>query len=124
MLLSNPHISVAEIERLKIELGLDQPIYIQYVSWIGNFLKGNLGYSYRTMLPVKDMILEGLGATMLLILTSVVTACTISLPLGIQSARYQNKLWDNVSSVLSFLATSTPSFFMALVFLYVFFQSN
>ncbi len=47
-------------------------------------------------------------------------ACLISLPLGIQSARFQNKGWDNGSSVFSFLATSTPSFFLALIFLYLF----
>ena len=120
MLLSNQNISEAEIERQRIKLGLDQPFYIQYFKWIGNMLTGNLGESYRTMQPVLDMIISGLGATFLLAITAVILACVISLPLGIQSARYQNKAWDNISSIFSFFATSTPSFFMALIFLYFF----
>ncbi len=67
-----------------------------------------------------QMILEGLGPTILLTFAAVIIACLISIPLGVQSARYQNKGWDNGSSVFSFLATSTPSFFLALIFLYVF----
>lgn len=120
MLLSNQNISAAEIERQRIKLGLDQPVYMQYFTWITNMLTGNLGESYRTMQPVLDMILDGLGATLILTLASVLLACAIALPLGIQSARYQNKGWDNFSSLFSFYATSTPSFFLALVFLYFF----
>lgn len=120
LLLNNQNISAAEVERQRIKLGLDQPVYIQYFSWIKNFFQGNLGNSYRTGQPVMKMILDGLWPTILLTLASVVIACLISFPLGIQSARYQNKAWDNSSSVFSFLATSTPSFFLALIFLYFF----
>lgn len=120
MLLGNQNISAAEIEREKIKLGLDKPIYIQYFTWIINFFQGNLGTSYRTHQPVLKMVMEGLGPTVLLIAAAVIIACLISLPLGIKSARYQNKGWDHSSSVFSFLASSTPSFFMALIFLYFF----
>ena len=120
LLLNNQNISAAEVERQRIKLGLDQPLYIQYFTWIKNFFQGNLGDSYRTGQPVMQMILEGLGPTILLTFASVIIACLISIPLGVQSARYQNKGWDNGSSVFSFLATSTPSFFLALIFLYVF----
>lgn len=120
LLLNNQNISAAEVERQRVKLGLDQPLYVQYFSWIKNFLQGNLGTSYRTGQPVMKMIFDGLGPTILLTIASVVIACLISFPLGIQSARYQNKGWDNSSSVFSFLATSTPSFFLALIFLYFF----
>ena len=120
LLLNNQNISAAEVERQRIKLGLDQPLYIQYFTWIKNFFQGNLGDSYRTGQPVMQMILEGLGPTILLTFAAVIIACLISIPLGVQSARYQNKGWDNGSSVFSFLATSTPSFFLALIFLYVF----
>jgi len=120
LLLSNQNISPAEVERMRIKLGLDQPVYIQYFTWIGNFFQGNMGNSYRTGQPVLKMVFNGLGPTVLLTVISVLIACLISLPLGIQSARYQNKGWDNFSSVFSFLATSTPSFFLALIFLYLF----
>ena len=121
LLLNNQNISAAEVERQRIKLGLDQPLYIQYFTWIKNFFQGNLGDSYRTGQPVMQMILEGLGPTILLTFAAVIIACLISIPLGVQSARYQNKGWDNGSSVFSFLATSTPSFFLALIF-YMFFQ--
>lgn len=120
LLLSNQNISPAEVERQRIKLGLDQPIYVQYFTWLKNFFQGNLGESYRTGQPVMKMILSGLGPTLLLTFSAVIVACLISFPLGIQSARYQNRGWDNVSSVFSFLATSTPSFFLALIFLYIF----
>jgi len=120
LLLSNQNISEAEIERQKAKLGLDQPIYVQYVSWLGNMLVGNFGESYRTMESVAAMILKGLGATSILVAASVAIACLIAIPLGIQSARHQNKLWDNIAAVFSFLASSTPSFFIALVLLFVF----
>ena len=89
LLLSNQNISPAEVERQRIKLGLDQPVYIQYFSWLKNFLQGNLGESYRTGQPVMKMIMDGLGPTLLLTLSAVIVACLISLPLGIQSARFQ-----------------------------------
>ncbi|MCI7263398.1 MAG: ABC transporter permease, partial [Clostridiaceae bacterium] len=101
LLLNNQNISAAEVERQRIKLGLDQPLYIQYFTWLQNFFKGNLGESYRTGQPVMKMILDGLGPTLLLTFSAVIIACLISIPLGVQSARYQNKWWDNVSSIFS-----------------------
>ena len=120
LLLSNQNISPAEVERQRIKLGLDQPIYIQYFNWLKNFFQGNLGESYRTGQPVMEMIMNGLWPTALLAFSSVIVACLIAFPLGIQSARHQNRGWDNFSSLFSFLTTSTPSFFLALIFLYFF----
>ena len=120
LLLSNQNISEAEIARQEAKLGLDQPIYVQYFSWLGNMFTGNFGESYRTTESVTDMIFKGLGATSILIVASVAIACLIAIPLGIQSAKHKNKLWDNIAAVFSFTATSTPSFFIALVLLYVF----
>lgn len=120
LLLSNQNISPAEVERQRIKLGLDQPIYIQYFNWLKNFFQGNLGESYRTGQPVMEMIMNGLWPTVLLAFSSVIVACLIAFPLGIQSARHQNRGWDNFSSLFSFLTTSTPSFFLALIFLYFF----
>ena len=120
LLLSNQNISPAEVERQRIKLRLDQPIYIQYFNWLKNFFQGNLGESYRTGQPVMEMIMNGLWPTVLLAFSSVIVACLIAFPLGIQSAKHQNRGWDNFSSLFSFLTTSTPSFFLALIFLYFF----
>lgn len=120
LLLSDPNISEAEVARRAEEMGLYQPFHIQYFSWMKNFLSGNLGFSYRTHAPVMGMLMDALWPTVLLTLSAVLVACLVSFPLGIQSARHQNGIWDTVSSVFSFLSTSTPSFFLALVFLSIF----
>ena len=120
LLLSDPNISEAEVARRAEELGLNDPFHIQYFSWLKNFFCGNLGYSYRTNQAVMEMLMEALWPTVLLTLSAVLVACLISFPLGIQSARHQNGIWDTISSVFSFLSTSTPSFFLALVFLSIF----
>ncbi len=120
LLLSDPNISEAEVARRAEELGLNDPLHIQYVSWMKNFLSGNLGFSYRTHGPVMEMLMDALWPTVLLTLSSVLVACVIAFPLGIQSVRHQNGLWDAAASVFSFLSTSMPSFFLALVFLSIF----
>lgn len=120
LLLNNQNISEAEVLRQAEKLGLNQPVYIQYFSWIKNFFIGNLGTSYRTGGDVLVMIMHALWPTLLLTVSATIVACIISFPLGIRSAQNQNGTWDNISSVFSFLSTSTPSFFLALVFLYLF----
>ena len=120
LLLSDPNISEVEVARRAEELGLNEPFHIQYISWMKNFLGGNLGYSYRTGGAVMDMLMEALWPTVLLTLSAVLVACLISFPLSVQSARHQNGIWDTISSVFSFLSTSTPSFFLGLVFLSIF----
>lgn len=120
LLLSDPNISEAEVARRAEDLGLNDPFHIQYISWMKNFLSGNLGYSYRTHGAVMPMLIEALWPTVLLTLAAVFVACLISFPLGIQSARHQNGIWDTISAIFSFLSTSTPSFFLALVFLSIF----
>lgn len=120
LLLSDPNVSEAEVQRRAEELGLYQPVYVQYVSWMKNFLAGNLGFSYRTGGKVMDMLVSALWPTILLTISSVIIACIVSIPLGVQSARHQNGVWDVIPSIFSFLSTSFPSFFLALVFLYFF----
>ena len=120
LLLSDPNISEAEVARRAEELGLNDPFHEQYFTWMKNMLSGNLGVSYRTSNPVSGMLMDALWPTLLLVLASVLVACLISFPLGIQSARHQNGIWDNISAVFSFLSTSTPSFFLGLVFLSIF----
>ena len=88
LLLSDPNISEVEVARRAEELGLNEPFHIQYISWMKNFLGGNLGYSYRTGGAVMDMLMEALWPTVLLTLSAVLVACLISFPLGVQSARH------------------------------------
>ncbi len=119
-MLQGPRISQAAVEARAIELGLDQPFHIQYWTWLTQIVRGNLGYSTKTFLPVADMISRHVGPTLLLMGTSQVLAMALSLPIGIYSATRQYSRGDFAIVTLSFLGTSIPGFFLALVCVYVF----
>ncbi|KAA3381974.1 ABC transporter permease, partial [Akkermansia muciniphila] len=120
MLLQNPYITPEEIERKRIEFGLDQPVIIQYFNWLKMLFQGNLGFSYRANLPVLDMILERLGPTLLLTFTATIFSVLIAVPLGIMSAYKPYSLWDYASSGLSFIGSATPNFFAGMILIYLF----
>lgn len=120
MLLTDPYMTAEEIARRKVELGLDQPVIIQYFNWLMEFLKGNLGFSYRTHQPVIQMISQRIGPTLLLTCSSLIVSCLIAIPFGIMSATKPYSGWDYTSSGMSFLMAATPNFFAGLVFIYVF----
>ncbi len=120
MMLSDPLITAEEVERMRHQMGLDQPVIIQYFWWLAELLKGNLGTSYRTSQPVLAMILERLGPTLLLTLSATVFSVLVAIPLGIMSAYKPYSGWDYISSGLSFVGSSTPNFFAGLILIYVF----
>lgn len=120
MLMADPMATKEDMEALRVQLGLDQPVIIQYLRWLRSLLSGNMGISYRTNLPVMAMVLERLGPTLILTITSTVLSVLIAVPLGIMSAYKPYSLWDYISSGLSFVGASTPTFFTGLVFIYAF----
>src|ERR1700719_1393791 len=81
--LQNPHITPADIERLKHNLGLDQPLPIRYLQWLNQVLHGDFGYSTSNSEPVLQTILERLPATLELMITSFVLSVVIGLSAGI-----------------------------------------
>lgn len=108
------------LEELKVSMGLDKPVIVRYGIWLSDLLHGDLGVSTRTNQPIADMIGQRIGPSLTLTLTSVVVALIISIPLGVMAACKPYSIWDNISSVLAFLGTSTPNFFAALVLVYIF----
>lgn len=82
-LLADPGITPAELERKRVALGLDQPVIVQYFTWLKQLLTGNLGFSYSTQRPVATMILERLPATAILAASSILLSLVVSIPLGI-----------------------------------------
>ena len=85
----NPRTSVESINRAKASLGLDQPIWIQYLNWMGQLLQGNFGYSTFSGQPVLEMIGERLGATLLLTGTAFLFSFVVGIPLGVYSATHK-----------------------------------
>ena len=107
------------IESIEEEFGLNHPWYIQYFKWLGNVLRGSLGYSWVYKLPVTDLIGQRLLATFLLSLCALLFAWCIAIPLGVLSAIYKDSVFDKTASTLAYAALSVPEFFLALLFVFV-----
>lgn len=103
------------IDAKKAELGLDKPFIVQYFTWLGGMLTGDMGVSYVSGKNVFDTFISKLPATLLLTFLSIVLTIIISIPLGILMAVKQNKFIDYLLRVLSFVGNSLPNFFVALV---------
>lgn len=119
-MLQGPRVSEAAVEAKKIALGLDQPIYVQYFVWLEQLLHGNLGYSMKSYQSVSAMIGFHLGPTLLLMGTSLFFSLLISVPAGIFSAVRKYTKGDYAVVTFSFLGSSIPSFFLALLLVYIF----
>jgi peptide/nickel transport system permease protein len=106
--------------RLRIELGLDKPIYVRYGVWLKNMATGNWGFSVDTQEPVTEMIGQRLPNTLLLMAITEVVILVFSLVLGIYSALRQYSLMDQTFTALSFIGYSMPIFWLALMLIYFF----
>ena len=119
-MLQGARVSQEAVELKKIALGLDQPVYIQYYEWLKQLLQGNLGYSIKSHQAVSEMIGAYIGPTLLLMSTSLIVSLLIAIPAGIYSAVHQYSAGDYTLVSLSFLGTSIPGFFLALILIFVF----
>ena len=115
-----PRVSEAALAARAAQWGLDQPVYGQYWNWLRELVNGNLGYSYKSYQPVAELIGSHLGPTLLLMGVSLLLGLVIAVPAGIYSAvhRYQKRDYAVVSA--SFISSSVPGFFLALILIYFF----
>ena len=116
----NPRTSIESINRAKAALGLDQPILVQYINWMGQIFQGNFGYSTFSGQPVLTMIGDRLGATLLLTGTAFLFSFLVGIPLGVYSATHKYTPGDYGLTVFSFVGISIPSFFFGMTLIYVF----
>lgn len=112
--------SEATKTQIRQDLGLDQPIFIQYVNWLLSILSGNMGTSYLSGKDVSSLFFDKLPQTLYLTLSSILLTLLISLPLGILSAIKQNKIIDYIIRLFSFIGNSLPGFVVALILIYIF----
>ena len=119
-LLADPGMTKEEVARRSAELGLDQPVYIQYLSWLKEFLHGNMGFSYTSYRPVSDMITERIGATLSLTVTAILLSYLVGIPLGLISALKPYSLRDYSVSTAAFVMTGVPGFFLGMILIYIF----
>jgi peptide/nickel transport system permease protein len=113
-------VNPADKKKLEAELGLDQPIVVQYASWIGGLLRGDLGYAYVSEKPALDEILPRIPVTAKLAALALVFSVMFGVPLGVISAVRQNTALDYILRVISLSGLSLPSFWLGLLILMAF----
>ena len=119
-MLKGPRISDAALQAKEIAAGLDKPLIVQYFVWLWQLLQGNLGYSMKSYEPVSAMIGSHIGPTLLLMGASLALSLLIAVPAGIYSAVKQYSKGDYAVVTASFIGSSIPSFFLALILIYIF----
>lgn len=116
----NPKISAASLEAIRENLGLNQPWYIRYFIWLGNVIRGDLGYSMINYRPVLDSILRVMPYTILLSFSAILISLVIAVPIGIYSALRRNGLVDRVFAIFSTAAYAMPIFWLSLLLVILF----
>lgn len=109
----------AEIAQLNRQYGLDKPLTVQYLDWLGGLVHGDFGYSFKYNKPVSELIWNRLGWSMLISLLALVLVWLVAFPLGIYTAVRQYSWPDYVTAFFGFIGLATPDFLLALLLLYV-----
>lgn len=107
-----------QIQQIREELGLNRPVVVQYLAWLGNALRGDFGYSYTQRRPVTDILKERFPRSMELAFLTIVVAIIWAIPLGVFSAVRQNSWADYLVRVVSISGLSLPIFFTGVLILY------
>ena len=113
----------SQIDNLRAQFGLGEPVYKQYLKWLWNLLHGDLGFSLEFQRPVNELVGERLLLTLLLGLFTVMFTWTMAIPIGIISAVKQYSVIDYLFTFLSYLGVGTPNFLLALVIMWFVFST-
>jgi peptide/nickel transport system permease protein len=111
-------VSEQEAANLRAQYGLDQPIYIQYLRWVGLIARGNFGVAMEYQLPVAQVIGDRLWMTIAVSTAALVFTWVVALPIGIYSAVRQHSILDYVFTLFGFIGLAVPNFLLALLVLY------
>lgn len=120
LLMASPDATKEDLEQLRHNLGFDRPIYIQYLDFASDAVRGDFGTSLRQGQPVFDLVIDRVPATLKLALTAFVLSVVISIPVGIISATKRNSLADNAVMGFSLLGQALPGFFLGIMLIYIF----
>lgn len=116
----NPRIRPADIERVRHNLGLDEPVWKRYFIWVGNLLRGDLGVSLINFRPVTDRIQEVMFNTLLLSSISITISLLIAVPLGVYAATHRNGYVDRISSIFAVAGYAVPTVWLGLLLILLF----
>jgi peptide/nickel transport system permease protein len=107
-------------ERLRVDLGLDQPIHVQYLTWIGRVVRGDFGRSIRDNEPVIENVSRRIGVSLQLAGYAMVISLAVAFPIGILSATHRNSPIDGFGTMFALFGICMPNFLIALLLIYVF----
>ena len=107
-------------EALREELGLNDPVLVQYGRWAAGFLKGDMGTSYSYRMPVSEMILDKLPVTITMTLMAFVWMILISIPVGLYAAKHEGGMTDRIITVVNQIIMAVPPFFAGILITFVF----
>jgi len=113
---SEGEVDEVEIENLRKQYHFDRPLPVQYVYWIGNFVRGDLGRSFEDNTPVIDVLKKYVPVTAAISLFTILFTWSIAVPFGIFAAVKKNTLWDYLLTFIGLAGLATPAFVIALVF--------
>ena len=109
-----------DIARIREKLGLDQPLYVQFVSWVWHLLHGDLGISIFTNLPVSKLITQRVEPTVTLAISTLIVSILVAIPMGVLAAWKAGSWIDRVVMVFAVIGFSVPVFVLAYLLIYVF----
>ena len=112
-----------EIQALEERFGLDKPLYVQYLKWIGGVVRGDMGMSMEWRIPVNELIKERVVLTLILSGATILFAWTLAIPIGIISAVKQYSVIDYAFTFLAYIGVGTPNFMLALVIMWTAFAA-
>lgn len=110
----NPRLDAAGRAAIRASFGLDQPLPVQYIKWLGNMLTGNFGFSFQTKQPVTDLLNERFPNTLILFAASLSIALVMAILLGSLSAQRQNSVTDYTLTTLSYFGLAMPAFLLGI----------
>ena len=116
---SGMRVSEKALELKREELGLNDPFAVQYGRWLNEFFHGDLGESYKTGKAVAGELKKTIPATLLLTVAALALTILISFPIGVLCAKYKDRGFDNMIRFVTYFLSSLPSFFLALLMMYV-----
>jgi ABC-type dipeptide/oligopeptide/nickel transport system permease component len=120
LMFGSARVSPERIEEMRKELGLDQPLYIQYISWLSGALRGDFGNSIAQKVPASELILERLPKTLLLTSLAWLLAILLGIPIGVVSAFRQYTVVDHFFMLFSLFWFSMPAFWLGLMLMLIF----
>ena len=117
---NNPNVPAARRALIAEQMGLNDPLHVQYWKWASNYAQGNWSDSYTSRSPVRDVVIGRLPTTLAIVGSSFLLSLLIAIPIGVLAAIKQYSVFDQVSTTFAFLGFSLPTFFSGLLIILLF----